>query len=78
MLTAGSRSRGQSWPLTISSRARPASSVTYDYSQDTFTDSVLGSHRLTAQGNYQQGLGRSGLTRARAEASALTAWITRQ
>ncbi|MHB8635592.1 MAG: Ig-like domain-containing protein [Fimbriimonadaceae bacterium] len=29
--------------------------VTYDFSTDTFTDSVLGSHRLTAQANYQQG-----------------------
>jgi hypothetical protein len=29
--------------------------VTYDFSTDTFTDSVLGSHRLTAQGNYQIG-----------------------
>ena len=29
--------------------------VTYDFSTDTFTDSVLGEHRVTAQGSYQQG-----------------------
>lgn len=29
--------------------------VTYDFSTDTYTDSVVGEHRLTAHGNYQKG-----------------------
>ena len=38
---------------TISSHASVF--VTYDFSTDTYTDSVLGSHRVTAQGSFQQG-----------------------